>query len=331
MSTTNGIARLSTGTIVLSDQYESDRVRFLSRDGEPLRTAGRRGAGPGEYTDIVDLEVDRSDRVHVFDYDGRWTILDSLGTVLETRPLPRAVYQAGVAMLPDGGLVINRRDPHPERFGYWLFMTDSTGMVEAPMGDRFSDVPLSAAVSPVALRHVLPIDDRIWVVHVYDYRIELYDASGEQLRTITRDADWFPEYDYDRWAEYVRNGTEIFTDDGHRPYISGAMIDDGGRLWVAITLGRPGWREAIEAGRVSDAFETVVEVWDLSRPRVLASCRFPFYTRGFADSRELITVVEMPYRTELRLRRVRLRRSDRGASRRIGSSRSRGSLRYPSM
>lgn len=313
LSATSRIIRLSSGTIVLSDLWNSDRLQVFSSDGRRLRTLGRRGRGPGEYRNIVDLKLDQAERLHVFDYNGRWTILDSAGTVLATHRIPTGIFQGGVALLPGGGLVINMPDPTPERFGYWLFVTDSTGRVQAPMGVRFTEIPFSAAVSSVARRHVLPRADGTWVVHVVAYTIQRFDRTGRRLQEITRETDWFPEYDYADWPDRVRNRTEISTDEGPRPWISGASIDDAGRLWVAITLGLPGWsRERIDEGWVSDQFETVIEVWDLADAKVLASRKVPYYTIGFAESGELVTVVETPYRSDLTLWRVGLRDSNQG-------------------
>ena len=89
-----GVARLSDGRIVVADG-ESGELRFFSAEGKHLRSAGRKGGGPGEFQQMQWLGVAAGDSVVVWDPQaGRLSVFAPDGA------LARAFSPAGLRMFP---------------------------------------------------------------------------------------------------------------------------------------------------------------------------------------------------------------------------------------
>ncbi len=84
-----GAVRLSDGRIVIAQGSTKD-IRYYAPDGTFIRTSGREGQGPGEFTDPFYLNVLPGDTVYAGDY-GPWQFLvfDENGEWVRTvRPMP---------------------------------------------------------------------------------------------------------------------------------------------------------------------------------------------------------------------------------------------------
>jgi hypothetical protein len=64
--TANGATRLPSGAIAIADA-SSQTVRFFSPDGQPTRSVGRSGQGPGEFRSIAWMGSCGADSVYVWD------------------------------------------------------------------------------------------------------------------------------------------------------------------------------------------------------------------------------------------------------------------------
>lgn len=101
---------LADGTIAVADR-QADRVFVFGQDGRLLRTLGRSGSGPGEFTNIRGL-YPKGDSLLVHDLgQDRLTLFAPHGRVVRTVPLPKTVteneYERYYAMAPvaGGGMV----------------------------------------------------------------------------------------------------------------------------------------------------------------------------------------------------------------------------------
>jgi hypothetical protein len=89
-----GTTRLSDGRIVVADG-QSGELRFFGADGRHLRSAGRKGGGPGEFQQMQWMGVAAGDSVLVWDPQAsRLTVFAPDGT------LARAFTPAGLRMFP---------------------------------------------------------------------------------------------------------------------------------------------------------------------------------------------------------------------------------------
>lgn len=108
-----GLARLSDGTLVVADAG-SHELRFFAATGEALRRVGRAGDGPGEFRDIAWIGRTSADSLYVWDWGLRRVSVfgpdGSYARRIAVHASPdggRTFAAAGV--LPDGGLVLERR------------------------------------------------------------------------------------------------------------------------------------------------------------------------------------------------------------------------------
>lgn len=94
-----GPLRLSDGRIAVGNGG-SKEIRFYDAKGVHLRSSGREGSGPGEYTNITGIWLGPGDSVAVFDvFVRRMTILDDTGAVARSVSLGGA----GSAFMPVDG------------------------------------------------------------------------------------------------------------------------------------------------------------------------------------------------------------------------------------
>lgn len=76
-------AQLADGQVVVGDHQ---RLRYYDRRGRLLRTVGRGGRGPGEFTSIRDLCAQADSTLLVLDDDSRWTVWDRHGVLKDDHP-----------------------------------------------------------------------------------------------------------------------------------------------------------------------------------------------------------------------------------------------------
>lgn len=83
MNQPNDVAFGSNGDIYVSDGYGNDRVVVFDKTGKYIRSWGKLGSGPGEFSQPHSIAVDSKDRVYVADRNNvRIQIFDSKGKFL---------------------------------------------------------------------------------------------------------------------------------------------------------------------------------------------------------------------------------------------------------
>jgi hypothetical protein len=83
MNQPNDVAVGSNGDIYVSDGYGNDRIVEFDKSGRFLRTWGKLGTGPGEFSQPHSIVLDSKDRVYVADRNNvRIQIFDSKGKFL---------------------------------------------------------------------------------------------------------------------------------------------------------------------------------------------------------------------------------------------------------
>jgi hypothetical protein len=121
----------------------------------------------------------------------------------------------------------------------------------------------------------------IWAVPNFsNYEIEEWSDDGRLIRTLTRDAPWYapsgPEAQL-RWISGVTTPPAA---------IPAVHVDAEGRLWILSLVAKDDWKRAYERRDVQSPpgylkFDTVIEVIDPGRGRVLARRRLPILATGF--------------------------------------------------
>ena len=300
-----GVVRDRAGRYYAASDPAIHILQYDAR-GRLERAIGRRGPGPGEYRNIVQLHQDSRGHLYVFDLGQRLTILDTGLRVV--RAVGHPVEYNPFVVLPSGAVVMASTVSSADRVGFAIH-------VYGPGGEPVRSFDQAAGVfranaDPRLHRRTIGLarSGGIWSAPLWRYEIEEWDTAGRHLRGFRRDADWFRPPD-------PGSGRP-------QPQIDAIHEDDVGRLWVLMTVtnrrlpppqrGQPprSWAE-----RARD-YDTIIEVLDLSRRVVVNSRRLEGMYRGFVIGGHLYRVVEDPSGNQmLELFSVRLTPSAGGKTR----------------
>lgn len=255
------------------------------RDGELVRTFGRMGQGPGEYSHINGLTVDpRTGDVWVLDAGGRlvsYSATGEPGRTISTREVGASLRSPQV--LPDGSLIVNGPGGTAATFGYLIHRYDFeaeawSAHYPALRGEEFHLMDrrfmLSLAVTP---------EGKVVVLNS-EYEIEILDPDRDfavEARIRRRPPGWPP-------GSILEDRRRRAEEDPITPFFSasGAWVDADNRLWVragepeedwerkvAPDPRRP-WEERSLAAALDVGRDTLIEVFDLSSLEIVASVRF---------------------------------------------------------
>ena len=247
-------------------------VWVFGADGSFLARIGRRGSGPGEFQDVSSLVVTG---------DGVFSALDrGRGTITTfdwTGQLLREVRTAGwlpvgLHTLPfDGSLALHAANiPMSALIGYPIHVVDlETGAIRESFGSLTGEYPLGASIGDRVIAR--GPGRSVWMAGSDSYTIELWE-SNTVVRALRRDVEWFPEPpprpDVRGW-EMQPHGWEA------QPMPSLVHMEaDDSLVWVSLYVGDDRWAEAAATHDYDLYYDTVIEVIDWRRGRVLASQRF---------------------------------------------------------
>jgi len=246
--------------------------------GHFLRRLGGEGEGPGEFVRPRLVLIAPGDTILVFDEAlGRETVFSPSHQVIRTAPVPQALWSGVV--LQDGTIALNADVRDRERIGLPIHAFDRVGNYLRSFG---SDKPLVVPSQlSLNLRWLAPanLPDMLWVApEAHRYVIELWGIDGRKRKALERKPPWFRPYEA-FWS--------VTPDAAPAPLISGLWQDRRGYVWVVLRVPDVNWKRGlgrpvrIEGQRVfpvddPDAvYDTVIEVIDPARGRVVAYQRFP--------------------------------------------------------
>ncbi len=279
------LLRDGAGGWYVAGSYEPGRIFHLGADGE-VRSFGRVGEGPGEFSEIPERLVRMPDgSLGIVDrVRQRFSVVSGdLSGLLSTTRLPGEAFWAW----PAGGdtLVVQSWIRTPDRVGYPLHLVSGGGEVLRSFGTGPGYGGVRAPLPP--FRAAVLDNGGIVVVDRWRYRVQRFEPGGFPAGVLTGDAEWFPRLTPE---ELVRNAG----------FPAASIYDlwaDGNRLWVAIWVrndGRtlPPETPVAELGDFSGHYSTVVELLDLDEGRVLASRRFAAVLGNFVGPGEIVHPVE---------------------------------------
>src|SRR5688572_10567207 len=193
----SGVLKLNDGRWAVADM-QANQIRLFDAGGKFLKTAGRRGDGPGEWTQLARLIRYRADTILGGSFTARHELSTSDGAHVR-----RLVLQDGadfhiVGFRSDGGAIAysGRINTRSNKTGEW---TDSTehyvysadGMKIGTLGrmpfvrqtgiDARSARLMFGAASASAVG-----GDYFYHNFTDDYEIDVYDRSGKLVRRIRR-------------------------------------------------------------------------------------------------------------------------------------------------
>lgn len=190
------------GTLVLGNSGTQE-LRYFSRGGQLGRTAGRSGAGPGEFGSINWIAALPGDSLLAFDMrHQRFSVWDSAGVFARTfttsPPVPGPVRPVGV--LRDGSILVAVEGQYDPRAGAGV-VRDSLRLVRiGPRGGVLRQMGSYAGAEwlvyehPTSFRatqlpygrmgHLAQVGDHVVYGSSESGRLAVLDGSGKPVRTI---------------------------------------------------------------------------------------------------------------------------------------------------
>jgi hypothetical protein len=272
------LARLADGRYALVSHADAAVIAVFAADGRFLRTVGRRGTGPGEFSYLTHLATHGST---LFAFDARQrrvTALDAQFAVARSAPFPGEIYW-GTLPLNDSLLVLNTLVRTRELVGFLAHTVDWNGGIVKSFASTDAGFRFDLDRSVYFRSFARSADGGIWIAPSTSYSLELWTPAGSLRRVLVRNANWFRDH-------LGTDGGLPTPDHPPAPRLLAVRTDAQGRIWTLTRIAATGWREALRAtvqrnGRTTHeivdwdrAFDSIVEVISPDDAAVLSSTRF---------------------------------------------------------
>lgn len=285
------VAEDGQGRIYVVQQGSNAPILVFDRQGSFLRTLGRRGSGPGEFQSAGFLVPGLGDSVAVWDYGlSRLTVLTVSGGMVRSFSVPIDAISA--LWQPKGqGFVFNGHMGTPDRIGYAFHRTDGIGRLSRSFGDVEEPITFNE-VSPIA-RRIVGTGPNSFVAVSINSRFKVERWEGDVLTQV-----WLRD-------------SPLFGGRGSAPErfparVNGLQVLPQAKAVVLLTVQDPNWQRGVRPKRLPDGeetiefldvdlvFDTVIEVIDLVRGRVVARGRFDQAWFWLLGSGRLVRYLEDP-------------------------------------
>lgn len=279
------IARDSQGYVwLLIAEEERHLFVFDSVGGLVLRKAMGSAQLPGKARVVV-----LADTVVVGDPAGQQLIFYDRNL----RPIGTQPVKSGFVDIlrgSQGTWWVSGRYSSPRQIGFPLHVVGKDGS----MIRSFGEAEPIRVVERVASATWLASNrsDSFWALDEWHYELTKWSGVGAPVRRIVRRPRWFD-------SAFV--GRQSYRD-GPPSAAHGIRQDRAGRLWVALSVAAPRWREAIEIVKspdgpmtynvksIDDFMDSVIEVIDPETGKLLASAKRPELMYGLIDDRVMASV-----------------------------------------
>lgn len=176
--------------LVVARAGSAHAVNVFDSLGRFRQRVGRRGQGPQEFQDIVQIQVLDDGDVAVFDrLNMRLSVWSPAFSLIETRPV-RAMLGYSSFLLPDGSVLTNGRQPTPDFVGRPVTLINASGTPVRAF-DAHDEPDLATDEDRVARRLAMSGDTAFWSAHVDRYEAHLWHLDGRLLTTLQGTTGWF--------------------------------------------------------------------------------------------------------------------------------------------
>lgn len=292
--------RLENGRLVVLNRGSQELLVFR-RNGEFLQSIGRRGEGPGEFMDPIELAVVGGDSIIVLDWElGRLALFGPGGVhernVMLQPPVPNPTGQIGV--LGREAIVLGSQDWRPSgtqltpqflqilRYNWSGRLLDKLATLpygETGRVDRESRMvgrPLFQSRGVFSTRGELLYTSDGSLPEVRVHRVDRLESiirwGPSDLTVRKEDVEAYRtaylkdlERRADDWAPLLRRRLDAFPPKDTFPAVTEIQIDARGRIWVR-TFDRPGSTATVWLGFA----ETGAFICSVSVPKDLTVLRF---------------------------------------------------------
>lgn len=262
------------GGNIYAIDLKGDNIRVFDRNGHFLRTVGRPGQGPGEFSGAGNIHVGSngeimatnvgSQSIKFFSPDGQYRRQYILKTF---SPIEVDYDSAGVYYIMDFSM---------EPPGFKLSRLDSRTEESSILATWAMPMPNPKRVSifdPIMSFAVMPDDRLLYGCPTEGYEIHIFDARGRLQKRILKDWEPYPVTDEEKQAilserkkQNPSNPAQLEFPRFHPPYRV-VKCDDSGRIFVLSHSGI--------ADDPSQERKTVFDVFD-QEGRYIAMIRHPF-------------------------------------------------------
>lgn len=270
---------------------DADRLTVFASNGRCLHEVGRRGSGPGEYQEVVSVNL-QGDSLVVYDLRAnRVTVLDPEFEATRTYR-PERLLGMRIRVAPGGELVVNQRLRTPDAAGFPLHRFGPDGKY---LGS-FGGAPDRYAEGTAETSRMFYVGEEVWEAWPRQWVFRVWSLDGEHLRTLRPEPPaWFPppevEFDYSLQSP-------------PRPTIAGIWVDMEDRMWVVTTVAGNDWQGGVseEDGRrrLADRtrfYGTAVHALDARSGNILAGDRLDAFVTMVEPG--MLGLVEYDSRPEL--------------------------------
>lgn len=283
--------------LFVANHLHGEGIGVFSLQGRYIKTLGREGEGPGEFREVLDLEVGPGDTLLAFDdLNQRITVFSPTHQVARTLRIQGKFMQRGATVLWDGSFLLNQIIPTQELIGFPVHWMTSDGEVIRSFGDDPSLVRTAEMVGGVAgFLWITPSsEERFWTAGATEFAVKRRHLRGSGLEVLRLEG----------WESAFMNGVP---DGLGRPLatISDIWEDPLGRLWVLFRVPDPDWESSVRripAGlghrpwyEVEDwqgYWDTVVAVIDPEDGTPLVVDRYPGWISSFLPDGEVVSYIE---------------------------------------
>lgn len=253
---------LSNGTIVVNDHHQ---LKFFTSTGTFVRAVGRRGRGPGEFTQTQEVCRLRGDSLLVRDMDGRLTVWDSSGVHVRTYARLRGLLSSGCR--EDGALILSALGNFSrggDSTEYTLVGRDGTTLKHL---GRLPSVRVAGAV--VWQPSIIIRGNDMWVANArtWEIRVQSVDGRVRQITRLTKPAPIVTDADWRRRAE-LQTPKDLSREarassiarkvaakpNGPYPALSTVIVDPKKRVWVSDFESASGWTILDAQGTIRGRF-----------------------------------------------------------------------------
>lgn len=253
---------LANGTIVVNDHHQ---LKFFTASGKFVRAVGRRGRGPGEFTQTQEVCRLRGDSLLVRDIDGRLSVWDSSGSPVRTYARLRGLLSSGCredGALTQTGLANFSRDG--DFAEYSLVGRDGTTL------KRLGWLPSVRVAGGVVWQpSIIVRSNDMWVANArtWEIRVQSIDGRLRQITRLTKPAPPVTDSDWRRRSEAQtpkdKRGTERAQSvarrvaqkpNGPYPALSKVIVDPHKRVWVGDFESESGWTVVDSLGLIRGRF-----------------------------------------------------------------------------
>lgn len=273
----NGVVGTGVNLVQLGDRYyvstgaAQHEIMVFDLAGRYVRSMGREGPGPAEFSSIEDLDIGPDGNLWIFHTGRGLTVIDTLGAHVDTHLGTWVVVFDGIEVLSDSTIIMNAVVPTPELVGKWVHAwKPDAGMLWS------LDDEITVYQGSTEIRHVAPSMDGFWLAWWTDqFRILHYNTRAELVRELRPVRPWFEDF---KVTPPPARDNEGVTDraDMVWPRPTAAIEDihvDGSVLWVLGYTVDEHWERVyddgwFDIGQYSDA---VVEAYEVSSGKLLAS------------------------------------------------------------